>query len=220
MKKPGEARDAVDRVFQFARPEMRAVAEDAALGVIAAFDQLQSFTAREHFIASVGEAAQIGPRDETRARIGRDQLREGADAIAGDGGEDFLRDAEDVTAFRARETVVENADLVRAGRVALHDDRRLDLLEIIERIGHGADQFHAVAALAEIGFEDERERNRMLAASAVEREQAIGGGVAFDRIGVGDESGMRAPELRREWRISIRRSGRRWGCRDWPRSAE
>src|SRR5438045_358112 len=104
---------------------MSAVGKNAALAMVAGFDQPDLLAGRGDTLCGYAEAAQVNAGDEARARIALDQLRQGAAAVAGNDGKFLFGDREYATCALARKTVIEDASLMRSGRVALQYDGRL-----------------------------------------------------------------------------------------------
>src|SRR2546426_12627092 len=98
---------------------MRAIAEDAALGVVAGFDEFHRFASRQDFRAALTEPLQVCVRQKASALVSPDEFLDGVLAVAGDGRKNLFRDGEDASARLVREAVVEDSALARARGVAL-----------------------------------------------------------------------------------------------------
>src|SRR5262249_45020568 len=114
-------RDLVDAVFQRLRPQVRAVAEDAALSVIARLDELHTFTGGQDFRASLAESSQILVGHESGAFVLPDEFFHRVLSVPRDGGKTFLGEGEDASAWLVREAVVEDPNFTRAGSEALEE---------------------------------------------------------------------------------------------------
>src|SRR5712691_5480094 len=130
----------------------------------------------------MSKALQVFWRNDRGTWIGDDQLLDCSFSIAGDPGENFFRDGEDAAAWLVREAVIKNTGLSWPRRVTLHDHRRIDLLQVIERSSHRTNDFHARTPLANVGFQDEWQHNSVFAQRVMKRKQPVGRGLAGHEI--------------------------------------
>ena len=151
----------VDALLQLFRPEIRAVAEDAALGVVAGLDKFHRLPSRQDFGSPHAQTAQIRLRHKSRPFIPCDEFLDGVLSIACDGGKTFLRDGKDASAPLIGQAIVEHAGFVRAGSVTLDEQWSDGAAQIFRRLLHRADQFHPHTTLADVGFQNERKVEAM-----------------------------------------------------------
>ena len=126
--------DLVDALLESRGEQVTPVAEDAALGVIAGFDQTKALAGRENVVAARSEAPEIDAAHQPGPRIAPDKLSEGAEAVADKFGKELLREGEDVSVVLVREMVIEHTHFERAGSVALHEHRRPAVAQVILRL--------------------------------------------------------------------------------------
>src|SRR5207249_10214140 len=94
--------------------QRRAIAKDAALGVVARFNEFHRFASRQDFRAAVTEPLQVFVRQKASALVSPDEFLDGVLAVAGDGRKNLLRNGENASARLVREAVVEDSDFTRA----------------------------------------------------------------------------------------------------------
>ena len=138
------------------RRQMRAVAENATLGVIASLDEFYGLSRGQHFGVPFSEPLQVFHRDKAGALVVPDQLFNRALSISGDRREDFLGDGEDASPRLVRKAIIEHTDFVRTGSVLLDQKRSGGLLQVSCGLLWRADQFHTDAALAHVRLQNER----------------------------------------------------------------
>ena len=71
--------------------------------------------------------------------------------------------------------------------VALQDYWRIYFQQIVERLAHGIDQTHAIAALADIRFQNEWQRDVAFTTETMQRKQAISCCPAVEQVGICDK---------------------------------
>ena len=89
--------DRVDAPVKLLRPQVSALAEDAALGVIAGFHELHGLSVGQHFGAPLSEPPQIRFRGIAGAFICPDEVYNGALSVASDGREILLSNGENAS---------------------------------------------------------------------------------------------------------------------------
>src|SRR5436853_7879167 len=110
---------------------MHSVTEDTALRMIASFEKFQCFSFGQNRAPSFSQSREIFGCEKAGTGISPDQFFDSAHAVADNNGEDFFGDGKDVPSRFVRKTVVEDANLVRAGCVALANERRGRALQIL-----------------------------------------------------------------------------------------
>src|SRR5919197_111364 len=100
--------------------------------------------------------------------------------------ENFLRDREDVSSCFAREAIVKDTGFVRTISVALKDHWPFNFLKILQRGAHRPDELDAIAALADVWFQDKWQPNFVYATESMQRKQAIGCAWSVNQIRICD----------------------------------
>ena len=80
-----------------------------------------------------------------------------------------------------REALVEDTCFTRPNDVTLNNHRSIDRLEILQSCAHRSDDSDTIATLAEVWFQNERQRNFMLTADPVQTKQPVGDCKSLDR---------------------------------------
>src|SRR4051812_13293767 len=135
---------------------MMAVAEDCALAVVAGFHQPDLFTRGQNLVSQVWKALQIHLCDARRANVFPDQLFEGVLARTGDGGKNFLGDAEYLASFLAGKAVIEDTRFLFGRNISLQYDWCADGCKIAGGFGAARDDFEAGTALADVRLQNAR----------------------------------------------------------------
>src|SRR5690606_41805714 len=89
------ARGLVDAALQRRRDQVGAGAEERPLAVVARLGESDRLALAGELVQAVAQALEEGAGLEAEARVGEDQLAEGAPAVAGDDGERLSGDGDD-----------------------------------------------------------------------------------------------------------------------------
>src|SRR5688572_156802 len=109
--------------------------------MISCLDQFERLASRQDLGTPFSKPAQILRGHESSTGIGPDEFFHRPHSITGDGWKNLLRDGEDPPTRFARKAVVEDSDLMRAGSVALGNERDSSTADILVSLSRMADQF-------------------------------------------------------------------------------
>ena len=117
----------------------------------------------------IGKTLQICMGNQSSPAVGSDQFLDRLRSIASDGRKNLLRDGENLSARLLRKAKIENTRFLVARGVTLKNHRGIDLLQVVKRIAHRSHQADAVAALTDVWFQNERERDLVLSPETMQR---------------------------------------------------
>src|ERR1051326_3746402 len=110
----------------------------------------------------IGKTLQICVGNQRSSAVGVNQFLDRFRSIADDEWENLLCDGENLSPRLVRKAEIENTRFLLACGVALKNHRRVDLMQILERIAHRSDQPDTVATLTQVWFQNERKRDVVL----------------------------------------------------------